>query len=232
MYYFKKKHHSVLCYSFTTMSDNPSNLSPPTLDLLCYELRDVVEWDQLAIYLKVPPVRVACIRREYNDVQQRKMYALQKWLQQDDTVHSWRVVADAVKLIYPVVAECIEEKYALVLDEVSNQSTLQGNNCNNEVNQRRGYYSRSRNNVPGLLMISLSNAVIVVVIIFLIIFLIVLFTYLIPKISTETFAHPMTTMGEPMYKSASSTLITSSLMTSSLSPTPSPTPSPIPGNAN
>lgn len=200
------------------MSDNTSNLSPPTLDLLCQELRDVVEWDQVATNLKVPYVEIASITTRYHGVQQCKMHALQRWLEQVNTVHSWRVVANAVKHINPAVAMRIERNYALVLDEESNQSALQGSN---ETNQRRGYYSRARNNVPWLLMICLSHLVILVVIITLI----VLFTYLIFKIST---INPMTTTGAPMYSSASSTLVTSSLMTYSLSPTPSPTP----GNAN
>ena len=67
------------------MSDN---LSPPTLDILCDELRQVVEWDQVALSLKVPFVDIKSIETQYSELAQRKMHSLQKWLDQTNIVHS------------------------------------------------------------------------------------------------------------------------------------------------
>ena len=97
------------------MSDN---LSPPTLDVLCDELRLVVEWDQVALSLKVSYVDIKSIETQYSELAQRKMHSLQKWLDQTNTVHSWRTIADAVEKVNPAVAENIRTKYATILDSV------------------------------------------------------------------------------------------------------------------
>ena len=213
------------------MSDNPNNLSPPTIDLLCRELRDIVEWERLAISLKVPYVEVTSIQREYHDVQRCKLHALQQWLQQTNNVHSWRTVASAVNDVNPAVAECIKQKYAPVLDEVPNHLTL--------LNQRRGNNCMARINAKILLIISLLLVILVGITACLIVLIILL------RASDSALTYSMTTTGVPMYTSASSmssifplsytntmaissTLVTSSMITSSLSPTPSPRP----GNAN
>ena len=97
------------------MSDN---LRPPTLDVLCDELRQVVEWDQVALYLKVYHVDIKGIEAQYSGLAQRKMHSLQKWLDQTNTVHSWRTVADAIGKVNPAVAERIRAKYVTILDQV------------------------------------------------------------------------------------------------------------------
>ena len=56
------------------MSDN---LSPPTLDVLCDELRQVVEWDQVAVSLKLPFVDIEDVRGRFSTLNQCKMYSLQ-----------------------------------------------------------------------------------------------------------------------------------------------------------
>ena len=109
------------------MSDN---LSPPTLHLLCDELRQVVEWDQVAINLKVPFVDIRDIETRYSGLWQRKMHCLQKWLDQSNTVHSWYTVAEAVDKINPAVAEYIRNKYAIILDDVL--STTQYEECTSQ----------------------------------------------------------------------------------------------------
>ena len=209
------------------MSDNPNNLSPPTLDLLCHELRDIVEWRQLAINLKVRYSDVITIEIKYNyDVTECRMHALQKWLQQVNTVHSWHTVANAVKNINPSVAERIKKNYAPIIDEISDQSILQGSN--NDIIctiQRRDNNCMARKNAKLLLIISLLLAILVVTVVVLI----VLFIRLLP-ISALT--NPKT--GVPMSASSmssifplsftntvtiSSTLVTSSSISSSLSPT-------------
>ena len=101
------------------MSDN---LSPPTLDLLCDELRQVVEWDQVAVSLKVSYVDIKSIETQYSELAQRKMHSLQKWLDQTNTVHSWHTIADAVEKANPAVAENIRTKYATILDLVPSTS--------------------------------------------------------------------------------------------------------------
>ena len=101
------------------MSDN---LSPPTLDLLCDELRQVVEWDQVAVSLKVSYVDIKSIESQYSELAQRKMHSLQKWLDQTNTVHSWRTIADAVEKVNPAVGENIRTKYATILDLVLSTS--------------------------------------------------------------------------------------------------------------
>ena len=54
---------AILYYSSSlTMADD---LHSPTIDLLCDELRDVVEWDNLAVYLKVPYVDIEDARERY-----------------------------------------------------------------------------------------------------------------------------------------------------------------------
>ena len=102
------------------MSDN---LSPPTLDVLCNELREVVEWDLVAIYLKVDNIDIQDSRERCTGIQQCKSYCLQKWLDQTNTVHSWCTVADAVEKVNPPVAENIRTKYATILDLVSSTSS-------------------------------------------------------------------------------------------------------------
>ena len=102
------------------MSDN---LSPPTLDVLCDELREVVEWDQVAVSLKVPFVDIKSIETQYSELAQRKMHFLQKWLNQTNTVHSWRTIADAVEKIHPFVAENIRSKCVIILDLVPSTSS-------------------------------------------------------------------------------------------------------------
>ena len=97
-------------------------VSPPTLDILCDELREVVEWDQVAVSLKVPFVDIKRIEAEFSELAQRKMHSFQKWLNQTNTVHSWRTVADAVEKVNPAVAEHIRTKYATVLDQVQSIS--------------------------------------------------------------------------------------------------------------
>ena len=97
-----------------TMSDN---LSPPTLNILCDELRQVVEWDEVAIYLKVPHVDIEDIRGQFSKISKCKMQCLQKWLDQTNTEHSWRTVANAVEKVNPAVAEYIRAKYATILDQ-------------------------------------------------------------------------------------------------------------------
>ena len=103
----------ILLYSLT-MSDN---LYPPTLNLLCDELREVVEWDQLAMYLNVLWYVIEDIRQQFQGISQRKMHILQKWLDERNTVHSWHTVADAVEKVNPAVAEHIRQKYASILDK-------------------------------------------------------------------------------------------------------------------
>ena len=98
------------------MSDN---VGLPTLDLLCDELSQVVEWDRVAVSLKVPFVDIKDIETRYSGLEQRKMHSLQKWLEQTSTVHSWRTVADAVQKVNPFVAEQIRKKYAAILDQES-----------------------------------------------------------------------------------------------------------------
>ena len=109
---------AILYYSSSlTMADD---LHSPTIDLLCDELRDVVEWDNLAVYLKVPYVDIEDARERYRGIWQRKMHCLKKWLQLDQskTVHSWRTVADTVeKVDNYAVAEHIRQKYASILDQ-------------------------------------------------------------------------------------------------------------------
>ena len=70
------------------MSDNHS---PPTLHLLCEELKEVFEWEQLAVSLKVPTAdrKDAMERYPHGGIPERKMHCLQKWLEQSNTVHSW-----------------------------------------------------------------------------------------------------------------------------------------------
>ena len=98
------------------MSDN---LSPPTIDVLCDELRQVVEWDEVAMYLEVPHVDIEDIRGRFSKISQCKMQCLQKWLDQTNTEHSWCTIADAVERVNPAVAECIRTKYAAILDQTS-----------------------------------------------------------------------------------------------------------------
>ena len=98
------------------MSDN---LSPPTLDVLYDELRQVVEWDVVAMYLGVPYVDIVDIRGQFSGISQCKMQCLQKWLDQANTEHSWCTVADAVERVNPAVAESIRIKYAAILDQTS-----------------------------------------------------------------------------------------------------------------
>ena len=97
-------------------------VSPPTLDILCDELREVVEWDQVAVSLKVSYVDIKCIEAEYSGLARRKMHFLEKWLNQTNTIHSWRTIADAVEKVNPAVAERIRTKYATVLDLVPSTS--------------------------------------------------------------------------------------------------------------
>ena len=106
------------------MSDN---LSPPTLYLLCDELRQVVEWDQVAVNLKVTYVDIKSIEKQYSELAQRKMHSLQKWLDQTNTVHSWSTIAVAVEKVNPAVAENIRTKYATIIDLVP--STSQNTEC-------------------------------------------------------------------------------------------------------
>ena len=106
------------------MSDN---LSPPTLDVLCDELRQVVEWDQVAVSLKLPFVDIEDVRGRFSTINQCKMYSLQKWLNQTNTVHSWCTIADAVEKVNPAVAENIRTKYATILDQVT--LTVQHEEC-------------------------------------------------------------------------------------------------------
>ena len=280
---YKYKYHSISLHSFTTMSDNPNNLSPPTLDLLCHELKDVVEWDRLAISLKVPYVEVTSIQREYHDVQRCKLHALHKWLQQANNVHSWRTVASAVNDINPAVAEHIKQKYAPIIDKVLEQSTsspsppppppsppYNNHTKNNDSNGSNYTLEKkkwlTKKNAIRLLIISLLVGILVGIIACLI----VLITRL--RASDSALTSPMTITAAPIYMSAtsmssisvsytntimkSSSLVTSSSITSSPSPTlfvsyantimkssslvtsssisssPSPTPSPISGNAN
>ena len=116
------------------MSDN---LSPPTLDLLCDELRQVVEWDQVAVNLKVSYVDIKSIETQYSELAHRKMHSLQKWLDQTNTVHSWRTVADAVEKVNRRVAYNIRTKYATILDLVpstsSNTEYNSVNACQNDL---------------------------------------------------------------------------------------------------
>ena len=116
------------------MSDN---LSPPTLDILCNELRQVVEWDQVAVNLKVSYVNIKSIEKQYSELAQRKMHSLQKWLDQTNTVHSWRTIADAVEKVNPAVAENIRTKYATIIDLVpstsSNAEYSSVNACQNDL---------------------------------------------------------------------------------------------------
>ena len=109
------------------MSDN---LSPPTLHLLCDELEEVVEWNKLAIALKVQYKDIKSIEGQYPGLWERKMHCLQKWLDQSNTVHSWRTIADAVDKINPAVAEHIRNKYAIILDDVP--STTQYEECTSQ----------------------------------------------------------------------------------------------------
>ena len=103
----------ILFYSLT-MSDD---LRLPTLKLLCDELRHVVEWDRLAMHLDVPFYVIKDIEQQFPGIEQRKMHCLQKWLDQNNTVHSWHTVADAVDKVNPAVAEHIRQKYASILDQ-------------------------------------------------------------------------------------------------------------------
>ena len=100
------------------MSDN---LSPPTLYLLCDELKQVVEWDKLAVYLKVPYVDIEDARERHRGTWQRKMHCFKKWLDQSNATHarSWHTVADAVENVNPAIAEHIRQKYASILDQAS-----------------------------------------------------------------------------------------------------------------
>ena len=102
------------------MSDN---LSPPTLHLLCDELREVVEWDIVAIHLKVDNIDIQDSRERYSGIQQCKSHCLQKWLDQTNTIHSWRTVADAVDKVNPRVADSIRTKYVTIIDHVPSTSS-------------------------------------------------------------------------------------------------------------
>ena len=101
------------------MSDN---LSPPTLNLLCDELKDVVEWDIVAIHLEVDNIDIQDSRERYRGIQQHKSHCLQKWLDQTNTIHSWRTVADAVDKVNSRVADSIRTKYATIIDLVPSHS--------------------------------------------------------------------------------------------------------------
>ena len=96
----------------------------PTLNLLCDELREVVEWDQIAVNLKVSYGDIKSIEGQYPDLWRRKMDSLQKWLDQSNTVHSWCTIADAVERVNSRVAEHIRTKYAAVLDQVPSHSQV------------------------------------------------------------------------------------------------------------
>ena len=99
------------------MSDN---ISPPTLFLLCRELKEISEWEELAIYLKLPDHIIQDAKERYPNggIWNRKKHCLKKWLNQAKTVHSWRTVADAVEEVNARLAENIRKKYTKILDQV------------------------------------------------------------------------------------------------------------------
>ena len=99
------------------MSDN---ISPPTLHILCRELKEISEWEKLAVYLNLPDHVIQDAKECYphGGIWERKMHCLKKWLDQPNTVHSWSTIADAVDKVNLSVAEHIRKKYATILDQV------------------------------------------------------------------------------------------------------------------
>ena len=63
------------------------------------------------------------------------MHCLQKWLEQSNTVHSWRAIADAVQEVNLRVAENIRTKYATILDQVTLTVQHEGSRTNNDQHQ-------------------------------------------------------------------------------------------------
>ena len=108
------------------MSDN---ISPPTVNLLCCELKEISEWERLAVYLNLSDCIIQDAKECYPNggIWNHKKHCLKKWLDQTNTVHSWRTVVDAVKRVNARVAENIRKKYATILDQVPSQSQHEEN---------------------------------------------------------------------------------------------------------
>ena len=100
------------------MSDN---ISPPSVNLLCRELEGIFEWEKLAVCLNLPNhvIQDAKVCYPHGGIWELKMHCLKKWLEQTNTVHSWRTIVDAVEGVNARVADSIRTKYATILDQVN-----------------------------------------------------------------------------------------------------------------
>ena len=75
------------------MSDHVSKL---TSDLLVHELKEVVEWQQLGVYLGLSMAEIKEIEQDHLYTARRRMEMLNKWMKKKVNP-SWLVVIEALE---------------------------------------------------------------------------------------------------------------------------------------